>query len=435
MRRWVAIAVPLGDVLALLGPMLVLSVRPIALQLSFVLGSFVALRTHAGGLRLRPYLSQDIGGALGRLGAVTLVVMSASLYVGPPEHLISICTLSAALVLAVRALTYKLVRDARRRGVVWDRTLIVGAGAEGIRLARTLTEHPEFGLLPVGFLDTVHAPTLPLPIVGDPSQLETLVPALAADRVVVTFGAVRDADLVRILRVCQGLRAITYVVPRFFELGIASRDPGTDMVRGIPLVRLPRAIHQLSARIAKRLLDLLVGTLLLIASLPLMLLVAVAVHFSSPGPVLFRQKRVGQDGRLFELLKFRTMRSNDRSDTEWSGQHDALVTGVGGLLRRACLDELPQLLNVVRGDMSLVGPRPERPFFVDQFRLSVRGYEDRHRAPAGLTGWAQIHGLRGDTSIDERVVFDNLYIDQWSLWQDLLILVRTIGAVVRTGKG
>src|SRR5207248_10962202 len=148
------------------------------------------------------------------------------------------------------------------------------------------------------------------------------------------------------------------------------------------------------------------------------------------GPIFFRQKRIGQRGQVFELLKFRTMPPNEDSDTTWSVADDGRRTPVGALMRRISLDELPQLLNVLRGEMSLVGPRPERPFFVDQFRVAVPGYDDRHRVPAGMTGWAQVHGLRGDTSIPDRAKFDNHYVENWSLWRDVVILFRTLGSVL-----
>jgi lipopolysaccharide/colanic/teichoic acid biosynthesis glycosyltransferase len=154
------------------------------------------------------------------------------------------------------------------------------------------------------------------------------------------------------------------------------------------------------------------------------------VRRSSPGPVFFRQSRIGKDERQFELLKFRTMRVNDDSDTTWSVADDARVTQIGRFLRRTYLDELPQLLNVLRGEMSLVGPRPERPHFAQRFAQEVPRYDDRHRVPGGITGWAQVHGLRGDTPIPDRARFDNHYIENWSLWRDVVILARTIASVL-----
>jgi len=173
------------------------------------------------------------------------------------------------------------------------------------------------------------------------------------------------------------------------------------------------------------------AALALVVVSPLYVVIAVIVRITSPGPVHFRQQRVGERGATVEVLKFRSMRVNSRSDVEWSPADEA-VTGIGRVLRLTGLDELPQLWNILKGDMSLVGPRPERPFFVEQFRAEVPRYEARHRAPAGLTGLAQVHGLRGDTSIDERARLDNQYIENWSLWRDVVILFQTFSAVIRS---
>jgi len=175
--------------------------------------------------------------------------------------------------------------------------------------------------------------------------------------------------------------------------------------------------------------------LALLVSAPLLGLISVAVRLSSPGSILFRQRRIGQDGREFDLLKFRSMRTDHDGVTSWAATAEH-QTAVGGWLRRTSLDELPQLWNVIRGDMSLVGPRPERPVFAERFSADIAGYRDRHRLPVGLTGWAQIHDLRGDdTSLTERARFDNFYIEGWSLWLDIVILLRTVGAVVRMAVG
>ncbi len=180
-------------------------------------------------------------------------------------------------------------------------------------------------------------------------------------------------------------------------------------------------------QIVKRLFDLLTASLLLIMLAPLLLLMALAVKLSSAGPVIFKQQRVGLKGRLFWIYKVRTMRavSSCVSDTQWTAAHDSQVTRVGAYLRRTGLDELPQLVNVLRGDMSMVGPRPERPYFVEIFKRQIPEYMDRHCIKGGMTGWAQINGWRGDTSIRKRLEHDLLYMQHWSLWFDLKILLLT----------
>jgi lipopolysaccharide/colanic/teichoic acid biosynthesis glycosyltransferase len=182
----------------------------------------------------------------------------------------------------------------------------------------------------------------------------------------------------------------------------------------------------------KRVLDVVMAALALVLLAPVMLAVAAAVRWEVGPQVLFRQVRVGLDDRPFTLLKFRSLRPPEGSAESpvWSISGDARLGPVGRMIRATSLDELPQLFNILRGEMSFVGPRPERPRFVEQFTQAVPRYAARHRAPAGLTGWAQVNGLRGDTSIEERVRFDNSYIQNWSLWLDVKILVRTIAAVV-----
>jgi exopolysaccharide biosynthesis polyprenyl glycosylphosphotransferase len=196
-------------------------------------------------------------------------------------------------------------------------------------------------------------------------------------------------------------------------------------------VRLRRSTMRSSGRVVKRAFDSTVAAVMLFLCAPLFGLLALTVKLTSPGPVYFRQRRIGKNGREVEILKFRSMRVNSESDTQWSVDADTRVTKVGALMRKTSLDELPQLWNVLRGDMSLVGPRPERPFFVQQFEQEVPRYADRHRVPVGLTGLAQVNGLRGDTSIEDRAWFDNHYIENWSVAGDLVILARTAGAVIK----
>jgi exopolysaccharide biosynthesis polyprenyl glycosylphosphotransferase len=203
---------------------------------------------------------------------------------------------------------------------------------------------------------------------------------------------------------------------------------------GISLMEIqPAALTQPTQARIKRALDVAGAFVLLALTAPLFVGAAAAVRMSSPGPVFFRQRRIGQDGKPFDLLKFRSMRVNGDSDTCWSVAGDQRVTPIGRILRKTSIDELPQLYNVLRGDMSLIGPRPERPHFVEQFGAEIPHYHDRHRAPVGITGWAQVNKLRGDTSIAERVRLDNAYVERWSPWLDFVIALRTIGEILRGG--
>lgn len=393
----------------------------------------VLMCTGSHRARINPLVGDDFPSLLGRL-AVPVVVIAP--FLGPDAYLAHFLRTSPvviAFVLFGRMISYKLIREARAVGLVKEPTLIVGAGTLGVKVAETLQGHPEYGLVPIGFLDSFDDEGLPLPILGEVHELDAVVREFAVHRVIVAFGSVREPQMVPILRACDRLPVEVHVMPRFFELGVAKEGPFTDDLWGIPLVRLRRSALRTVAWRTKRVFDLIVGSFLLVLSAPILATAAVAVRLSSPGPIFFRQKRMGQRGEVFEMLKFRTLLVNEDADTTWNVANDDRRTRVGRLMRRLSIDELPQLLNVLRGEMSLVGPRPERPYFVDQFRVAVPGYDDRHRVPAGMTGWAQVHGLRGDTSIKDRAVFDNYYVENWSLWKDLVILARTVGTLVNVG--
>lgn len=343
------------------------------------------------------------------------------------------------VVLVVRGLAYYTVHAARRSGRVRHTAMILGAGHVGLRLAETLLVHREFGLDVVGLVDPrpriEGLSELPAPMLGGYEELSDFIEEFAVKVVIVAFGSLREYDLVEVLRTCDRLHCEIMFVPRLFELHATTRD--MDQVWGIPLVRVRRAPFRTVSWRVKRLVDAVLAALALAALSPLVAACALAVRLESGPGFLFRQERVGLDGRSFTLLKFRSLRpaTADESATKWNISLDDRLGPVGKILRRTSLDELPQLWNVICGNMSLVGPRPERQHFVDQFSMRIPRYTARHRVPAGLTGWAQVHGLRGDTSIEERASFDNYYIENWSLWGDVKIMVRTLQQVLQRSGG
>src|SRR3984957_10811237 len=398
----------------------------------FVLGvlAVCALRGQYAS-RITLSVSKDLGTVAAAV-ALPLTVIGAFDGFGRqvrPFVLVGLSTL--CLLLIGRAFAYVGIRWARGRGALGQRVLIVGAGQVAERFADALELNPSYGLRPVGLLDDCADESLSRPVLGGIDQLDAVLKDHSIDRVVIAFGVNRDPDLVRVIRSCENAAVDMYIIPRFFELGLQAAPRDVDMVWGYPLVRLRRSTMRSSARAAKRAFDSAVAGLMLFLLAPLYGVLALTVKVSSPGPVYFRQRRIGKNGREVEILKFRSMRVNDESDTQWSVDADDRVTKVGGIMRKTSLDELPQLWNVLRGDMSLVGPRPERPFFVEQFKQEVPRYGDRHRVPVGLTGLSQVNGLRGDTSIEDRAWFDNHYIENWSVGGDLVILARTAGAVIR----
>ena len=363
-------------------------------------------------------------------GIPLLLLGGVSPFLTLPNSLFDQALVTGIAVVVGRTMTYAVIRAARRAGQLQENAVIVGAGTVGIELARVLKEHPEYGLVPVGFIDDV--PAQPgLELLGGMADLEKVIQERNVRRVLVAFGPRGEQELVATLR-STGLHDVElHVVPRFFELGFSPGGPDVEHVWGIPLFQVRRAALRASAWKVKRIVDVLVSALLLVLLAPLLGAVALSVKLTSPGPMLFRQRRIGQHGHEIEVLKFRTLRVNADADVTWSVAHDPRQTSVGRWLRRLSMDELPQFWNVLRGDMSLVGPRPERPHFVSRFSAQVSHYADRHRLPVGLTGLAQIHGLRGDTSIEERARFDNYYIEHWSPWEDVKVMIATVGVILR----
>jgi exopolysaccharide biosynthesis polyprenyl glycosylphosphotransferase len=289
-----------------------------------------------------------------------------------------------------------------------------------------------------------------VPVLGASWDLESAVHEHDVEHVIVTFSTAPHSVLLHLVRRCRALGLEVSLVPRLFEE--ISNRVSVEHLGGIALLRVDQADPRGWQFEIKYVLDRITGVaLVLIFALP-MLVVAAAVRLTSPGPVFFRQARVGLDGREFDILKFRTMRidpEQHENDAAWmAAQLGQAQTGgdapappspdrrtpIGRVLRRWSLDELPQLLNIARGDMSLIGPRPERTGVVRNFERHVYRYGDRHRVKSGLTGWAQVHGLRGRTSLADRVEWDNYYVENWSPWLDLKILLLTIPAVL-AGRG
>jgi exopolysaccharide biosynthesis polyprenyl glycosylphosphotransferase len=399
----------------------------------------VAARAYRPGMNLQALMETPAhvaraAIALLLLGLVAVVVSGSTEGVDRSADLVVMAAITAVLLPVGRAATYTSVRWLRRRRVVRDPVLVVGADEVGRAVARTLDINGEHGLRPVGFVDDVDPAGAPAPLLGELGSLEHVLVEQDVRRIIVAFGDHREGDLVRVLRTALRRDVDVYVVPRLHAMALDAPAWRVEMIACTPLHRLRPAAPNLRAWRAKRVFDVVVAGTVLVLLSPFLAALAVAVKVTDPGPVLFRQRRIGQHGRTFELLKFRSLRVNDDADVRWSVVGDERQTPLGRWMRRFSVDELPQLWNVVRGDMSLIGPRPERPHFVREFTAAVDGYEDRHRLPVGLTGWAQINGLRGDTSIEDRARYDNHYIDHWSLLRDLAILGATVAAVLRDAR-
>ncbi len=347
-------------------------------------------------------------------------------------------------------------RWARGRRLVGKPVLIVGAGLVGSQVARLLEKHPEYGLVPVGFIDddprsVTEVGGRDVPVLGTVEDVDEIVGESEVGKLIVAFSSVTDARISRLIQRCQELGVDVSVVPRMFDT--MNHRAWYDTVGGMPLLTFSTIDPRGWQFALKHAFDRVFALALLVLLSPVIFCAALAVRLSSPGSALFRQRRVGRDGRVFDLYKFRSMRSEPRQSMMLSDDDDTAIdfllggdtapggvegedrrTLVGRFLRRTSIDELPQLLNVLRGEMSIIGPRPERPDFVELFRQDIDRYGDRHRVKSGITGWAQVHGLRGQTSLAERVEWDNYYIAHWSLGLDVKILVLTLAALVRNAE-
>jgi exopolysaccharide biosynthesis polyprenyl glycosylphosphotransferase len=433
------------------------------------------------GTRIRPNLLDEARTIVSATAVATMGVISVRVILTDDIHLASqtafLWVMSVASLTTGRAGLFYGRTRAIRRGH-GKPTLIVGAGKVGNLLARRLLARPEFGLRPVGFLDNdpleIEGEGKAVPVLGASWNLEDLIADHRVEHVVFTFSTAPHAVLLGMVRRCQALGVTTSLVPRLFE--VAVERVSVEHLGGLPLFAMRPANPKGWQFMIKYTIDRIVAGLLLLMISPLMAALAVAAKVSMGGPIFFRQRRVGLDGRHFEILKFRTMKDataavNGSRNGSVNGSRNGSVNGsgngsgngssasengagfslpsdtapggvegedrrtrVGRFLRQTSLDELPQLINVLRGDMSIIGPRPERPEFVEVFGQDVHRYTDRHRVKSGITGWAQIHGLRGQTSISDRAEWDNYYIENWSLWLDFKIALMTIPCLLM-GQG
>ncbi len=317
---------------------------------------------------------------------------------------------------ALRAVLYK-------RGWGELNVLIVGAGEAGNMILEKIRGSPNLGYRPVAFHDDerMGQNVLGQPVIGRPNELGDIVRNDHIDEVIIALPEATHQELLSIVSRCEDGRVSIKVFPDVFQIMASEVNIGD--LNGLPLLAM-RDIALRGWRLTlKRMVDILLSAIVLVFISPFMLFIAFLVKLDSPGPALFTQQRMGLDARPFPMFKFRSMRTDAEKLARWTVKDDPRRTRLGKYLRQYNLDELPQFINVFLGHMSLVGPRPEQPIFVEQFRQMVPRYMERHREKAGITGWAQVNGLRGDTSIWERTKYDLYYIEHWSLWFDFKIMI------------
>jgi exopolysaccharide biosynthesis polyprenyl glycosylphosphotransferase len=340
--------------------------------------------------------------------------------------------LSIVLVWAMRVVLDALLREAHRRGRDLERVLIVGDGEQAQLVEAKIRSAPELGYRIVGYVGNGSPSPRVQPVLGGLQDVPRIVREQGVGEVIIAWAGISHPDLVDIIAGCTQQRVDIKIFPDIFEL--MAREVEASELTGLPLMRVRDVTLRGWMRFLKRALDVGVSWTLLVFLSPLLLLMALLVKLTSPhGPILYVQERVGLDGKPFYMLKFRSMRpdAEAQSGPVWASPDDPRRTRLGQMIRRFSVDEFPQLVNVLVGEMSLVGPRPERPEFVAQFANLVPRYRERHMEKAGMTGWAQVNGLRGQTSIVERTEYDLFYVETWSLAFDVKILLKTLAAVIR----
>jgi exopolysaccharide biosynthesis polyprenyl glycosylphosphotransferase len=399
----------------------------------------VVLLAGAGRYRARLHVSllDEMPSLIGRvlLAAAVVGCITALRHAsGNVTSFLRVSIVSIVLLVAGRACVNAIILYGRRTGRVAHRTLIIGGGPLGSEMARMLIVHPQYGLNVVGYVDDQHEvdafDALGVPWAGPISALDSGVVRSHSEVLLLADPVLTDSAMLEPLRHPAPARCDLLVVPRLRDFH--TQAGLVDHIGAIPVMRIRHPGLRGPAWLAKRLFDVVLSALALVALLPVLLACALAVRVLGGREVLFRQQRLTREGRPFEVIKFRSMKPVDpeEANTMWSIGTDSRVSSVGRFLRRTSLDELPQLWNILRGDMTIVGPRPERPFFAEKFSAELPGYSERFRVPCGLTGLAQVSGLRGDTSIPDRARYDNFYIENWSLWLDVKVVLRTLREVV-----
>ena len=333
------------------------------------------------------------------------------------------------LTLCERNFVRTVLRDIRSRGMNLKHMILVGYSSAAEGYIDRIFANPQWGYQINGILDDNSAVGRyyhNVPVIGTTDDIDQILEENQLDEIAITLGLNEYSKLKRIVAACEKSGVHTQFVPDYTDI-IPSR-PYTEDLLGLPVVNIRYVpLSDTFNALVKRTMDVVGSLMAIVLFSPVMLVTAIAIKRSSPGPLIFTQSRVGLHNQEFKMFKFRSMTVQEESEEKkgWTTKNDPRVTKVGKVIRKTSIDELPQLFNVLRGDMSLIGPRPERPQYVEKFREEIPRYMVKHQVRPGMTGWAQVNGYRGDTSIEKRIELDLWYIDHWSVWLDLKILFKT----------
>jgi Undecaprenyl-phosphate glucose phosphotransferase len=395
-------------------------------------------RLRRGRSRVDDFFAVFVGSVLACILGLVALLYYQAYYVADQETYHEVSRYLLVLFLGLNVfLTYmsrEIVREILERrwraGIGLKRVLIAGAGDLGRMMADKVLEHRELGFKVVGFVDDRaagdHIGYRGLPLLGTLAEIDEIIKRERIDHVYVALPLEEHVKMLGIVEATNREGVDVHVVPDLLQF-IALRARLEDL-DGVPIISLNDVPLRGFNSILKRIIDVTISATALVLLAPLFVVIAILVKRTSPGPVFYKQERMGLDGKAFQVYKFRSMFVGAEDDTGpvWARDEDPRCTPVGRWLRKLDLDELPQLWNVLRGDMSIVGPRPERPYFVEQFKHRIPQYMLRHKVKAGITGWAQVNGWRGNTSLEKRIEYDLYYIENWSVALDLKIMWLTL---------
>ena len=373
--------------------------------------------------------------SIGTLVAVaisTFLFKNDRLILDYPRAMIIYAWVLTILLLVLGRLAHQLMRSAlRNRGWGKDRVIVLGTGDMALVVVQRILRSPYLGYELLGVVNGAEPGSTVggVPLLGTPEDLPELIETLGLDEVIIAMPEKGHRETVRVISYCERGRVSIKIFPDVFQF--VTSQASIDELGGLPLLSVRDYALRGYLLIFKRLMDMLGAAIGLVFLSPLMLLIAIAIKLESPGPVFFVQERMGLDAKPFRMIKFRSMRRDAESaGPGWTTDNDPRQTKLGTFIRKIEADELPNLINVLIGEMSMVGPRPEQAHYVEQFRETVPRYMDRHQEKGGMTGWAQVNGLRGDTSIAERTKYDLWYMENWSILLDIKIILRTVWQIV-----
>ena len=377
------------------------------------------------------FVSVSVGMLLA-LAVATIILRNNQAILDYPRAMMVYDWLLTIVLLTFGRVLHNWVRKRLQdRGIGKDRVIIVGTGDTARMILQRIVWSPDLGYDLVGIVngEERHSEILGFPVLGQPEDLPDLINEYHVDEVIIAMPEKGHREMLHVISYCERGRVSIKIFPDLFQY--VTTHAGIDDLGGLPLLSVRDYALRGYLLTLKRLIDFIGATIGLVALSPLMILTALAIKLESPGPVFFVQPRMGLDGREFMMIKFRSMRTDAEKDGPgWTVKDDPRQTRLGTWLRRLEVDELPNLINVWLGEMSLVGPRPEQAYYVEQFRRFVPRYMDRHREKGGMTGWAQVNGLRGDSYISERTKYDLWYSENWSILLDTKILLRTLWQII-----